>query len=149
MGTVGCRTNQRVSGVRRLLPWDYYAMRRIRGHPAAYLLPSAVTLSALACGVSAIRAGTADRRWYSGSLAVAHVLYCSCAAAKYSTAFTGQYAYSVLYLLLAALFDGLDGHVARLLHGTVPPCPAASRSPAQSHTPPPRLRTLLRARLQP
>jgi len=46
-----------------------------------------VTLSALSCGVSAIR-----------------------------SALLGYYEWSVLYLCLAAVFDGLDGHVARLLH---------------------------------
>jgi hypothetical protein len=41
-------------------------------------------------------------------------------AGRRAAAYLGEYAASVLFLFLAALFDGLDGHVARLLHGTTP-----------------------------
>lgn len=63
--------------------------RRIRSLPFNVIIPNMVTLFALSAGVTAIRFGI-EARWE----------------------------HSVIALLIAAILDGLDGRIARLLRGT-------------------------------
>ena len=63
--------------------------RRIRSLPFNVIIPNMITLFALSAGVTAIRFGL-EARWQ----------------------------HSIIALLIAAILDGLDGRIARLLRGT-------------------------------
>ncbi len=63
--------------------------RRIRSLPFNVIIPNIITLFALSAGVTAIRFGI-----------------------------EGRWQHSVIALLIAAVLDGLDGRIARLLRGT-------------------------------
>lgn len=71
------------------MPNDYQQKRRLREQPISRLLPNMITLAGLCCGLSAIRFAMVER-----------------------------WELSVTFIIAAALIDGMDGRVARLLGAT-------------------------------